>query len=37
LSSLLGDTPIFAMVIAVLSLVLAGGLNFFIDEQNLKG
>lgn len=37
LSSLLGDTPIFAMVIAGLSLVLAGGLNFFIDEQNLKG
>ena len=36
LSSLLGDAPIYAMVIAGLSLILAGGLNFLIDEQNLN-
>jgi maltose/moltooligosaccharide transporter len=37
LSSLFGEAPIYAMVIAGLSLVLAGGLNFLIDEQKLKG
>ena len=37
LSSLLGDAPIYAMIIAGLSLVLAGVLNLLIDEKNLKG
>ena len=34
LSSLIGEAPIYAMVVAGLSLVLAGVLNFLIDEQN---
>ena len=37
LSSLLGDASINAMIIAGLSLILAGGLNLFINEQNLNG
>ena len=34
LSSLIGEAPIYAMVVAGLSLILAGVLNFLIDEQN---
>lgn len=36
LTSLFGDAPIYAMVIAGLSLLFAAGLNFLIDEHNLS-
>lgn len=37
LSSLLGSTSINAMIIAGVSLILAGGLTLFINEQNSDG
>ena len=36
LSSLIGEAPIYAMVVAGVSLMIAGVLNFLIDEQKLK-